>query len=284
MATWLVPVPGQAMESIPERGRGANPASWGRRGTICHHRQQIPTSVRPILPEANGQIKTEAISNTFIDDFRLTTATIRQLVALGWTKPGRTSPNFWFPSRTLISTHQLAFLAVKTLRDILNIGSPNELGIECALFKSPTPRQPKLERTRNTYEFLVRYPWGSSCMNGYRRAARHFGLHTLEDPSSRGNDAFLILIHKSYRVLKGVETISKNVDVDFWNNNFETEMCKRGIRWFFSDWKHWDPEDDDGALASLGWERTIVEYKEGCYRVMLRKRHDNSKKRVHSRI
>ena len=49
---------------------------------------------------------------------------------------------------------------------------------------------PLLRRTKTAFEFYISSPWGLSAVNGYRRAARHFGLHTLEDPTTLGTDSF----------------------------------------------------------------------------------------------
>ena len=45
-------------------------------------------------------------------------------------------------------------------------------------------RTPRLIRNRRTFEFVIRYPHGIAAINGYRRAARHFNFHTLEDPAA----------------------------------------------------------------------------------------------------
>jgi hypothetical protein len=58
---------------------------------------------------------------------------------------------------------------------------------------------PRLLRNRRTYEFLIRYPHGTTAINGYRRAARHFKFHTLEDPTTVGTDTRAVCL--STRVL-----------------------------------------------------------------------------------
>ena len=63
-------------------------------------------------------------------------------------------------------------------------------------------RTPRLLRNRHTFEFVTRYPHGTSAINGYRRAARHFKFHTLEDPTTVGTDTCRLLIHKSARKLR----------------------------------------------------------------------------------
>ena len=69
-----------------------------------------------------------------------------------------------------------------------------------------TPKEdvdtPRLLRNRHTFEFVTRYPHGTSAINGYRRAARHFKYHALEDPTTVGTDTCRLLIHKSARKLR----------------------------------------------------------------------------------
>jgi len=43
-------------------------------------------------------------------------------------------------------------------------------------------RTPRLVRNRHTFEFVTQYPHGTSAINGYRRAARHFKLHFNREP------------------------------------------------------------------------------------------------------
>ena len=146
--------------------------------------------------------------------------------------------------------------------------------------KNATPRRspaPRLVRTRNVYEFIVRFPWGSSAISGYRRAARHFGFHTMEDPTLEGSDAYRVLVHKDARQLRAAaKMLSDAYSCEEDAPGEAAEMwliCESGIHYFTHDWKHWDPEQDEGALECLGWERRVVElnWPSGCaYRVTLR--------------
>ncbi len=133
--------------------------------------------------------------------------------------------------------------------------------------KRPEP----LKRTRDTFEFFVCDPFGSSVMNGYRRAARHFGLHTLEDPGSVGTDTFRMLIHKSAGKLRRVANALAKVYES--GDDIEAEMLLHdsGVHWFDHDWSYWCVEADEGALDQLGWIRRVTR----CgprYRVTLRLR------------
>lgn len=134
-------------------------------------------------------------------------------------------------------------------------------------------RTPRLLRNRHTFEFVTRYPHGTSAINGYRRAARHFKFHTLEDPTTVGTDTCRLLIHKSARRLREAAKILGEAyasgDDELIN---EAEMWlahDSDVHWFDHDCKYWDEEQDEGALGCLGWERLIVESGD-CYRVTLR--------------
>jgi hypothetical protein len=130
-----------------------------------------------------------------------------------------------------------------------------------------------LRRSRRTFEFLVRYPHGISAINGYRRAARHFGLHTQEDPTTVGNDTCRLFIHKSPSKLR--EAARRVGDAyasgdDSFIEQAETWLAfDSDVNWFAQDWKYWDQDQDEGALKNLGWERIIVE-RAHHYRVTLR--------------
>jgi hypothetical protein len=153
------------------------------------------------------------------------------------------------------------------------------LNIRRGLFqpKVRSKRQPKLKRTREVYEFLVRYPWGTSSISGYRRAVRHFGFHTLEDPSSRGWDSCCLLIHRSVQALREAARASAAIEPEDWDN-FEPEMARRGICVIDHDWKRWHPEDDKAALAGLRLQAEIQEFETGRFRVTLRKHRPDAAK------
>ena len=139
--------------------------------------------------------------------------------------------------------------------------------------KAPRSRPPRLKRTKNTFEFFVRDPHGTSAINGYRRAARHFGLRTLEDATTVGTDTCRLLIHKDVRKLhaaaKALDRAYTSQD-DALIDDAETWLrCESGVQWFDHDWCSWVQEQDEGTLEQLGWERVVL--KSGnCYRVTLR--------------
>jgi hypothetical protein len=134
----------------------------------------------------------------------------------------------------------------------------------------------RLNRTSNTYEFFVRYPYGSSVIRGYRRAARHFGLHTLHDPTFAGSDGYRLLIHKSAKKLREAARVLGHAYAHANETDDETLIdeaefwleIKSGVHWFSHDWKHWDQEQDEGALEHLGWRRVVVEEDDG-FRITL---------------
>jgi len=134
-------------------------------------------------------------------------------------------------------------------------------------------RTPRLLRNRRTFEFVTRYPHGTAAINGYRRAARHFKFHTLEDPSTAGSDTCGLLIHKNAQKLCEAAKILKEAyasDDDGLIEKAELWLaCDSGVHWFDHDWKYWDQQQDEGALECLGWERLIVE-SGARYRVRLR--------------
>lgn len=141
--------------------------------------------------------------------------------------------------------------------------------------KPGTRRRPqhsvRLARTSDTYEFLVRYPWGASAISGYRRAARHFGFHTREDPTLAGSDAYRLFVHKSAAMLRqAVKTLEVAYvsDQQAAIDDVELSIGASGVAWFAQDWKHWDPDQDEGALECLGWKRFVVETGKN-YRVTL---------------
>lgn len=131
----------------------------------------------------------------------------------------------------------------------------------------------RLQRNKDTYEFLVRYPHGTSAINGYRRAARHFGLHTLEDPATVGTDTCRLLIHKSAKRLREAANVLDRAysagDQTLIDEAEAWLAIESGIHWFDHDWSYWDQEQDEGALEQLGWDRVILETG-NSFRITLR--------------
>jgi len=232
--------------------------------------------------QKDGGILAEAVSNKFLEGRgRLSDGACGKLQKLSWKRPGKRSPNFWSHVQPPVPISALASLGTRTLRDVFRIAAPSELNIRRDVFESKphSKRQPKLNRTSDVYEFLVRYPWGMSSINGYREAARHFGLHTLEDPSSRGMDSCCLLVHRDLQVLREASRVSATIEPEDWDE-FYVEMAKRGVGVIDHDWKHWYPEDDKAALVGLGLDGEAVEYEDGRYRVTLRRSRSESEKAV----
>jgi hypothetical protein len=127
-------------------------------------------------------------------------------------------------------------------------------------------------RTADTYEFLVRDPWGASAISGYRRAARHFGLHTMEDSTLAGSDRYRLFVHKRAAALRRVV---KMLEIAYASNQqdaideAEMSLYSAHVPWFAQDWKDWNAEQDEGALETLGWKRLMVKVENG-YRVTLK--------------
>ena len=223
--------------------------------------------------QENGKILSEV--HCLPGDNQLTPAIRRQLVRVGWKPPDVFIPsrlsrtfkgNFWRIWPASGKTDGLVAFGVKTLRDIFAIRSPSELEVLSDMFancpdpliqQEPRGRSPVLKRTRTTYEFFVRYPCGTSAINGYRRAARHFKLHTLEDPCSQGNDDCRLLIHKNSptlreaaKVLNDAGSITSSLDDDDAMpidampilEDAEDWLSKNDVHWFHHDWKYWDIE------------------------------------------
>lgn len=134
-------------------------------------------------------------------------------------------------------------------------------------------RRTRLKRTRNTYEFLIRYPYGISAINGYRRAARYFGLHTLEDPTTVGTDTCRLLIHKSTKRLRDAAKVLNHAYSSDDQTLIDTAeiwlTTESDVHWFDHDWKYWNQEQDVGALEQLGWNRVIIEAS-NSFRITLR--------------
>jgi hypothetical protein len=140
-------------------------------------------------------------------------------------------------------------------------------------------------RSAKVFEFLVKYPWGISAISGYRRAARHFGLHTREDPSTVGNDSWCLFVHKDPRKLRQVvaqlsalDPSNSNYDVDEWSIKVGS-----GVHWFWHDWKQWDIEADENAVKNLGWTRAVEDRGDGTYRVTIRRRAGRGRRSAGSR-
>lgn len=132
-----------------------------------------------------------------------------------------------------------------------------------------------LVRNARCFEFLVRYPWGSAAINGYRRAARHFGLHTMEDPAFEGSDAYRMFVDRSASRLRSVAASIRKIAAldDGTRDDFDPVddwlVEQRDLHWFAADWKHWSMEDDEGTLEGLGWQRSVVQMG-NRYRITLR--------------
>jgi hypothetical protein len=135
-----------------------------------------------------------------------------------------------------------------------------------------TRRRGRLARTADTYEFLVRPPFGASVISGYRKAARHFGLQTMEDPTMEGSDGYRVLVHKSAPVLRrAADVLDRAYGSDRQSAIDEAEMwlATSDVTWFAQDWRYWDEAQDEGALACLGWKRLVVK-SEKSYRITLK--------------
>lgn len=131
----------------------------------------------------------------------------------------------------------------------------------------------RLARTADTYEFLVRAPFGASAISGYRRAARHFGLHTLEDPTAEGSDAYRVLVHENARALARAAQVLEHAygsDRQSAIDEAEVWLARSDVSWFAQDWKYWDMDQDEGALDCLGWKRFVVQSAKS-YRITLRR-------------
>jgi hypothetical protein len=99
-----------------------------------------------------GAIKGEAVSNNFLEKGgRLTAATCRNLLELGWQKPAaKTSPNFWFVWQPRLPIDGMVSLALTTLRSAFEVASPGDLEICCDSWNPAVHVQGKarLKRTR----------------------------------------------------------------------------------------------------------------------------------------
>jgi hypothetical protein len=153
---------------------------------------------------------------------------------------------------------------------------------------TPASRKPnrRPRRSGSVYKFVLRDPWGTNAIYGYRRAARHFGLKTLEDPSLEGTDQWRLLVHKDAGLLRrtGKRLVEHNIatserDDDYVLVEEMDILLKSGVHWFAQDCNWWDIENDEGALESLGWARTVTEPQKGTYQVVLRQRPKTRKRR-----
>lgn len=113
------------------------------------------------------------------------------------------------------------------------------------------------KRSATEFAFVVRYPWGTSAIEGYRRAAEHFGLCTRVDPTTDGDDVTRLLIHADAAVLaRAVEGLLALLDGSDEDDPYEWPdvdlLIEAGVHWFTQDWKHWDAEQDEGVLEGLG--------------------------------
>jgi hypothetical protein len=142
-----------------------------------------------------------------------------------------------------------------------------------------------LVRSRSRYELIVSYPWGTSAISGYRRAARHFGLHTRLDSTSKGTDQWCLLIHRDEAVLRAAARSLTNYARSCNDREIDNEgvldeefeiLLNSGAHWFAHDWKWWDIEGDEGALEGLRWSRIVTQRDDGSYRVSLRRRRTKS--------
>jgi hypothetical protein len=102
-------------------------------------------------------------------------------------------------------------------------------------------------RNRTTFEFFVKYPWGTSAINGYRKACRHFGYRTLQDPTTVGNDDCRLLISIDMKKLRHAAKVLNKTDDDgsvsdelHWQKEDWLQSAS-GISWLDHDWKHWVP-------------------------------------------
>jgi hypothetical protein len=127
-------------------------------------------------------------------------------------------------------------------------------------------------RAAGVYKFTVREPWGTSVINGYRRAARHFGLHTRNDPTAEVSDSYRLLVHREAGKLRQVAAALTRLDAD--DPEFELNELEvlTPVNWFWHHWRKWDKSQDEGALGNLAWKRTIIELKPGVFRVTIKGR------------
>ena len=141
----------------------------------------------------------------------------------------------------------------------------------------------RLKRTRLTYEFIVKHPYGAAAISGYQKAARHFGLHTRADPTTKGTDQFQLLVDRDPKKLRDTARQLSNLgcaaserdDDGILNEEFDI-LLMSGVAWFAQDFNWWDVEGDEGALEHLGWARIVEKRTDGSFYVTLR-RHSKQK-------
>jgi hypothetical protein len=134
----------------------------------------------------------------------------------------------------------------------------------------------RLQRSADIFEFIVDYPHGTSALAGYRKAARHFGWRTREDPTLAGGDQWRLLIGRDDRVLR--EAVRRLSESDESHESEDEDdlfpdmdiLLDLNVHWIAQDWKYWDMEAEAGAMESLGWTRSVVPHGKRAFRVTLR--------------
>jgi hypothetical protein len=117
---------------------------------------------------------------------------------------------------------------------------------------------------------------GGHLINGYRKACRHFGYRTLEDPTTVGNDDWRLLIHKEMKKLRRAARVLNETDNDgvvsdeLYDQKEEWLQFERGVTWFHHDWRHWYWREDKNTFEELRWDGIITECKD-YYRVTIHK-------------
>jgi hypothetical protein len=144
--------------------------------------------------------------------------------------------------------------------------------------RAPKHQRTRLKRSARIFEFIVDYPHGTRAVAGYRKAARHFGWRTRDDPSMAGSDQWRLLIGRDERELRLVakrlrdfadEEASSDVEEDDPWPDLDI-LLEADVHWISQDWRYWDIESDAGAMEHLGWSRTIVPHGKRGFRVTLR--------------
>jgi hypothetical protein len=136
----------------------------------------------------------------------------------------------------------------------------------------------RLRRSERIFEFIVDYPHGTRAVAGYRKAARHFGWRTREDPSFDGLDQCRLLIDRDPKALRRVAQRLLNYvpdETDDEDDYLSAELdilLEANVAWITQDWKYWDIDSDDGAMEHIGWSRTIAPHGKHGFRVTLRLR------------
>jgi hypothetical protein len=68
-------------------------------------------------------------------------------------------------------------------------------------------------------------------------------------------------------LLEHASSDSNNADFLFEEDEI---LSSSNIHWFAHDWKWWNIEQDEGAIESLGWSRTVTKLADGSFQVELR--------------